>query len=279
MPVGSLSFSLHDGGSPDVLLRAADYAPDRHQARHAHDCTTVTLHLAGGIREWVRGEDIVSRGLRVSIKPAGIPHADLYGAAGARTFQVVLARSFRADWKPWAAALAEWRWVAGPAVRAALALLYAARTQPGNHDDLREGLIRLLDTLAETPSGSAPAAPPSWLSRALEFLHDRPGESVRVREVAGAAGVHPVHLARVFRRHLGCTVTAYARRIRLERAATLLSLGRSPIPAVAQTCGFADQSHLTRALRRDIGLTPASFRRLARWADVASVQDRPRLRR
>jgi AraC family transcriptional regulator len=94
-----------------------------------------------------------------------------------------------------------------------------------------------------------------------------------VRETALAVGVHPVHLARVFRRHLGCSVAGYVRRLRLERAATLLSLERSPISAVAHSCGFADQSHLTRALRRETGLTPATFRRLAIRRDVASVQD------
>lgn len=64
---------------------------------------------------------------------------------------------------------------------------------------------------------------------------------------------------------------AYAARRRRGLAASLLG-GGAAISEVAHGCGFADQSHLTRQFRRETGLTPAVFRRLAA-ADVAFVQD------
>lgn len=278
MRIAPVAFAFGAAGPPDVELRVADYAPGRRQPRHAHEFTTITLHLAGGIREWARGGDVVSRGLQVSVKPAGVPHADLYGGAGARTFQVILSPDFRPGWKRGDHAVREWRWVAGPCVRAALRLLRTARRHPAEVDALREDVIGLVEAVGDATSVPSDAARPSWLVRALECLHDRAGQPVRVREAAVAAGVHPVHLARVFRRHLGCSVSGYARRLRLERAATLLSLERATISEVAHSCGFADQSHLTRALRRETGLTPATFRRLADRPDVASVQDAGALR-
>jgi hypothetical protein len=45
---------------------------------------------------------------------------------------------------------------------------------------------------------------PAWLARAEAWLKARVEQGdgvVRVRDAAGIAGVHPVHLARVFRAH------------------------------------------------------------------------------
>jgi AraC family transcriptional regulator len=104
------------------------------------------------------------------------------------------------------------------------------------------------------------ATPPAWLAVARELLDDRCGEAVRIAELARAAGVHPVHLARVFRRHLGCTPGEYLRRRRLERAAVLLRETARPLSDVALGCGFADQSHFANAFKRHTGVTPGTFR-------------------
>ena len=101
------------------------------------------------------------------------------------------------------------------------------------------------------------------LAVARELLDDRCGEAVRVTELARAAGVHPVHLARVFRQHLGCTPGEYLRRRRLERAAVLLRETARPLSDVALHCGFADQSHLAHAFRRHAGVSPGAYRRHA----------------
>lgn len=51
---------------------------------------------------------------------------------------------------------------------------------------------------------------PDWLDRAYELLQDSYARCVTVRELACAAGVHPVHLARAFRRCFGCTPGQFA---------------------------------------------------------------------
>lgn len=109
---------------------------------------------------------------------------------------------------------------------------------------------------------------PRWLAIAREMLHDG---TPTVAEIAEACGVHPVHLARTFRRFFGCTPGAYLRRARVERAAAMLR-GRLGLSEVALRCGFADQSHMTHAFRAALGVTPGALRA---DKDVASVQDDP----
>ena len=81
-------------------------------------------------------------------------------------------------------------------------------------------------------------------------------------ELAAHAGVHPSHLARSFRRHLGCSPGAYLRRLRLERACEALAETRASILAIALEAGFSGQAHFTRAFHRTMGLPPGAYRKL-----------------
>jgi AraC family transcriptional regulator len=110
--------------------------------------------------------------------------------------------------------------------------------------------------------GAGPATPPpSWLAILRERLDDVGDESVR--DLAAAAGVHPVYLARQFRRHFGCSVTEYVQRRRLQRAARRLAETSAPLSHVAHAVGYADHAHMCRAFRDAAGATPSEYRTLA----------------
>jgi AraC family transcriptional regulator len=108
------------------------------------------------------------------------------------------------------------------------------------------------------------AAPPTWLPEATEYLRARFRESFRVADVACAVGVHPVHLARVFRLHHGTTVGEEVRRLRIDWAAAELSSSERPLAEIAFDAGFADQSHFTRAFKARTGVPPGRYRETAR---------------
>ncbi|HSY04640.1 MAG TPA: AraC family transcriptional regulator [Steroidobacteraceae bacterium] len=120
----------------------------------------------------------------------------------------------------------------------------------------------LFGTMQVRPQAES-AAPPGWLSRALELLQDRYLEDLSIADVAASVGVHPIHLARTFRRHFRCTPGEFARVRRLERAVALLLQSAQPLADVALGSGFADQSHLSRAFTRAFGLPPGEYRALA----------------
>jgi AraC family transcriptional regulator len=101
---------------------------------------------------------------------------------------------------------------------------------------------------------------PPWLSSAEELLRARIGDRVGLGELADAIGVHPTHLARVFRGRYGVSVGEYGRRLRLAWAATELARGQTPLAMIATQAGFADQSHFTRLFKHYVGTTPARYR-------------------
>ena len=132
--------------------------------------------------------------------------------------------------------------------------------------------LNALELIAALSSGhpdrGAGQAPP-WLARVRDSLHGSECGFPTTAQLAAEAGLHPVYVARAFRRWYGCSLAGYARRLRLERARRMLLDTRDPLARVAAHCGFADQSHLTRALKNALGTTPAALRRM-----VAGVQDK-----
>ena len=87
----------------------------------------------------------------------------------------------------------------------------------------------------------------------------RPGRIV-IADLSREAGVHPAHLARLFRKEYGCSLGRFLLDRRLEWAANRLTRSDAPISRIALEAGFADQSHFTRRFRIYSGLTPRRFR-------------------
>jgi AraC family transcriptional regulator len=102
-----------------------------------------------------------------------------------------------------------------------------------------------------------------WLLRVRERLDasDASGEVPNMRALSSLAGVHPVYLARAFRRTYGCSVGEFVRLRRVGRALSMLESEALPLAAVAREAGFADQSHMTRQVHAQTGLTPGEWRR------------------
>ena len=80
-------------------------------------------------------------------------------------------------------------------------------------DALCHELLGSMDRLAQRVD----TKPPSWLDKAVELLHDRYLDDLSIADVANGAGVHPVHLARSFRRHFRCSPGEFTRFCRLQR--------------------------------------------------------------
>lgn len=123
-----------------------------------------------------------------------------------------------------------------------------------------EGISLELTACVARRQSTAERTEPRWLSFAREMLHDA-NTQLSIADIAAACNVHPVHLARTFRRFLGCSPGTYLRRHRVERAAALLRTGNTSLSEIALRCGFADQSHMTHAFQKILSISPAAYRR------------------
>jgi len=105
---------------------------------------------------------------------------------------------------------------------------------------------------------------PRWLLRVKEMIDDNHHVQINVTSLAAHTGVHPVYLARAYRRYFSCSPGEYLRHRRLLRARSLLSRTNSSLAQIALLCGFNDQSQMTRAFTDGFGISPFRYRRMRR---------------
>ena len=96
-----------------------------------------------------------------------------------------------------------------------------------------------------------------------EFIDQNLTEKITLDDLAGLAGLSSYHFSRKFKADLGMAPHCYVLSRRIERAKRLLKSRRLPLKWIAAECGFSDQSHLSRAFRTFLGVTPNDFRNSA----------------
>jgi AraC-like DNA-binding protein len=97
------------------------------------------------------------------------------------------------------------------------------------------------------------------VAKAKKRLDAAVEEPVSLAELASLSGISQFQLLRAFKRETGTTPHAYLIQRRVCVARQLLAAGATPAQA-ATAAGFSDQSHMTRAFLRCVGITPARYR-------------------
>lgn len=255
---GSRSAVLETGGFKAGLWRAS--LPPEGVQTHVHDDAHFVLALDQGYRSLAHDPaspaGAAFREGALVWNPPGVEHRDSFERPGGRFLSV----SFT---PPAGARRGEpLRLHGGAALTAARALVGAvAHFREG--DSLRiEGLLLSLAGAVLQPDELDEDPAPEWVLRAHDMILDNARlAGLEISEVARMCGVHPVSLARRYRRHFGVSPGFALRQARVSRAAAIIGGGTS-IAEAAEESGFADQSHLTRDFRRVLGLSPAQYRRL-----------------
>lgn len=98
------------------------------------------------------------------------------------------------------------------------------------------------------------------LSGVVDFMRAHLHEPIEIADIARHARVSPSQLKRDFVGLFGVAPQRYFTKIRLEAALAMLA-GDAPIAAIAQACGYADQSAFTRRFRLALGMSPGEYRR------------------
>jgi AraC family transcriptional regulator len=101
---------------------------------------------------------------------------------------------------------------------------------------------------------------PQWLLNAKDYIHAEFTAHLTVSEIAAATNIHPVHLARTFRRSYGYTIAEYVRRLRVDFACSALASSNESLAEIAVNAGFSDQSRFSKTFKRLTNLTPAEYR-------------------
>lgn len=124
------------------------------------------------------------------------------------------------------------------------------------------GITRVLDAAQIDQRGDI------RLGVVIAMMTRRLGKAVTNAEMAKAASMSSRAFERAFLREYGLPPQQYLKRLRIQTACRMLVDTRESIATIAQSCGFSDQSHLTREFRRITKTTPAAYREQYAAANV-----------
>lgn len=99
------------------------------------------------------------------------------------------------------------------------------------------------------------------LSRVTNYLHEHLDEDLDLNKLAEIACMSPYHWHRIYRAIHGESVVATVKRLRLQRAATLLARSSMAIEQIAEFSGYPNLQSFTRIFASVYGLPPARYRK------------------
>jgi AraC family transcriptional regulator len=247
---GTSRYASLDAG--DFKVSEVAFPANRRLPWHSHPLGCIAVVVDGVVdKRFARFEAGARTGALITMPPKE-PHQDRFGRGGA-AIVVVESQALVGQVS------------CAPDAEAALVAMRIRRelAHPDSFTPLAiEGLALELTALAGR--GCSPTRGEKWVERARSLLLERFRESVTPGEIAAEIGVHQAHLARVFRTRYGESLGEFVRRLRLQWAAQQLASADLPLAVLAVEAGFCDQSHFTRAFRRQYGVTPARFRAMHR---------------
>ena len=229
---------------------------------HSHECAVFCIALKGACRELFAGRVRHYEALSVQYLPSYQCHTLDFSLTDTRAFSIDVGRKWLERARDYSLKIENSIHCHGGSLSGLMMKLYREFRERDNASPLAiEGLtLELLAEVSRHQVGSRDKQAPPWLERAVEMLRERFAERLTISEVAMSVGVHPVHLAREFRRFKRCTMGEYIRQLRIERACHQLHNLEEPLAAIAVGAGFSDQSHFCRTFRRIVGMTPTAYR-------------------
>ncbi|HEY0461982.1 MAG TPA: AraC family transcriptional regulator [Pyrinomonadaceae bacterium] len=246
-------------------LSQVAYPPDLRQPRHTHKFASFSFVLSGNYLEIFSQKSFLRKSSTVIFHPPAESHAVKF-ETNVRILSVEFDFRRLAAIREHCAVLDEPASLQTENTGRLGQKIYQEFQKPDAFSRLAiEGLVlEILADAARCKPSEDEKQIPRWLANTRDFLHDNFAGSFALEDAARIAGVHPVHLSRVFRQKFGCTVGEYVRRLRADFANRQIVGSNLPLSEIALAAGFADQSHLNKTFKSVFGVTPAARRKSAR---------------
>lgn len=131
----------------------------------------------------------------------------------------------------------------------------------------KELVCHLHESLAEH---DAPAADGARMRRnqrikeILSYIREHFTEKITLDEIAKYLHLSTNECCRFFKKNMNCTLFEYITEYRLSKSMELLEHTDLPVSQIAYESGFGSSSYFIEKFRKNVGMTPAAFRKAGR---------------
>lgn len=270
--IGVKGLALHQQATREMAIAfLRPTIPEHDIHRHQHDDMHLVLLLGGHYVSDAAGMPAVCAEPALILNPPGTEHRDRFRSRDGLFLTLTLPTCAYERLCDGVAIGDQPRRLSRPSLSRAMRLLQEVCHWEGTSSLAIEATFAELMADAELRS-SAPAKA-DRLQRVLDRLEADCVALPSLNELATIADLHPVYLARAFRKRHGISPSDYLRKRRLHKAISLIAQRRT-LATAASDLGFVDESHLHRCFVAELGMTPGAFRRLAlARSEVSRIQD------
>ena len=99
------------------------------------------------------------------------------------------------------------------------------------------------------------------IDRVIDYLRDHLDKPLKLEDLAKVACFSKYHFHRVFSTMTGETVNDFTNRLRLEKAARLLTKTRQSLTEIALECGFSSSATFSRSFKQSFNTSPSQYRK------------------
>jgi AraC family transcriptional regulator len=144
-------------------------------------------------------------------------------------------------------------------------LEYIGRAVDRNPDDARAAALQLVALLTPPATAASEGArgglAPGQKRKVDRYVREHLERPLRIQELADHVQLSASHFCRGFKESFGSPPHEHIMRLRVELAQRLMLTTEDQLTQIALACGMADQAHLSKLFRREVGETPSSWRR------------------
>lgn len=99
------------------------------------------------------------------------------------------------------------------------------------------------------------------VQRVLEYINLHLGDHISNVDLSANANMSISHLAKVFKKETGVTMTEYIALLRCKKAANLLKKTNLPIQEISSYVGYSDNNYFVKVFKKNYDMTPTEFRK------------------
>jgi len=129
-----------------------------------------------------------------------------------------------------------------------------------NTEELMENLQLAAKRMADKIFSFQGIRHSSVLRRAERYIWDNYSRKLSLDEIAKASGLSAPYFCSIFKEEMGENLSRYLNRLRVEKAASLLTDSGKTLHEIALLCGFEDQSWFSKIFKSFSGLSPGKYR-------------------
>lgn len=243
------SFSL-DG----ISVTETEYTNKVSENWHYHVNNHISYILQGGNREQRKNHEAQALPGNVLIYPSGLLHRNLDTAHPSKNINLEVDDKFLLQH--------DLKFSMLSCARLKFLVLKAYKECLINDNDSETSIKALVLNAFDFFQEKHERISPRWVALIAEVLHDRWNENVSLTELSNELNLHPVTISKSFPTHFHCTLGEYSRKIKIDKAISLINHSHRSLTEIALECGFFDQSHFIKTFKDVTGFTPKEYRRL-----------------